>query len=324
MNRKWYLPALILLLVGTVLILRNHSTKTEYVTHTGGIFGTVYKITYQGAPELIDTCIAALNDVDAALSMFNPESNLSRINRCETDTMCAMTREVLELAMEVSDATNGCFDITVGQLVNAWGFGYKSGELPDSATVAEMMRHVGFDKLTIDGNIIKLDSLAQLNCGAIAKGYGCDMGARTLSEHGVENYLVEIGVEVVVHGYGREGRPWRVGISRPDDTMQDVMTVMELTSGAMATSGNYRNYRVEADGRRIAHTIDPHSGYPVQHSLLSATVFAPSCGMADAYATSFMVMGLEGAKRILATHDELRAYLIYDEGGEMKVYDSRE
>ena len=163
------------------------------------------------------------------------------------------------------------------------------------------------------------------DCGAIAKGYGVDRVAKVLRDHGVINYMVEIGGEVVTKGRNPEGHPWQIGISRPtagaEVSSQPLQTVLSLENAALATSGNYRNF-YEHNGKKYAHTIDPRTGRPVQHSLLSATVIAPDCATADAYATSFMVMGIEGAKQVLAKHKELKAYLIYaDEKSQLQVLD---
>ena len=162
-----------------------------------------------------------------------------------------------------------------------------------------------------------------IDCGAIAKGYGVDRVARLLANHGVRNFMVEIGGEVVVKGRNPNGHKWQIGVSKPveGDSVQGeaLQTILALENCALATSGNYRNYYIK-DGRKYAHTIDPRSGRPVQHSLLSATVIAPDCTTADAYATAFMVMGMEQAEQVLAKNRSLRAYFIYADGeGRMQV-----
>ena len=156
-----------------------------------------------------------------------------------------------------------------------------------------------------------------LDCSAIAKGYGTDVVARFLRSRGVKNYMVEVGGEIVTSGLNPERLPWKVGVIKPNDdslnVSHEVQTVLNVTDIAMATSGNYRRFYYK-DGKKFAHTIDPNTGYPVQHNILSATVLAKTCAQADAYATSFMVMGLDGAKKVLERHPELMAYLIYDDG----------
>ena len=163
-----------------------------------------------------------------------------------------------------------------------------------------------------------------LDCSAIAKGYGSDCVARLLRKHGIDNFMVEIGGEVVTSGINPDRMPWRIGVTKPvDDSTaidQELQTVLNVTDKAMATSGNYRNFYYKG-GRKYAHTIDPKTGYPIQHNILSATVLADDCATADAYATSFMVLGLDGARRILKRHPELMAYLIYsDAKGNNKVW----
>ena len=156
-----------------------------------------------------------------------------------------------------------------------------------------------------------------LDCSAIAKGYGTDVVARFLRKRGVQNFMVEIGGEVVTQGVNPQRVPWRIGVTKPtEDSLSvghELQTTLNVTDMAMATSGNYRNFYYKGN-KRYAHTIDPHTGYPVQHNILSATVLAKSCMVADAYATSFMVMGLDGAQQVLQRHPELMAYLIYDDG----------
>ena len=193
--------------------------------------------------------------------------------------------------------TDGAFDVTVAPLVNAWGFGFKHEQMPTARQV---------------DSLLKIRD--QLDFSAIAKGYGSDVVARMLRHHGISNFMVEIGGEVVTQGVSEKRLPWRIGVTKPtDDSLSvsgELQTVLNVTDIAMATSGNYRNFYYKG-GRKYAHTIDPKTGYPVQHSLLSATVLAKDCAVADAYATAFMVMGVERAKTVLQRHPELMAYFIY-------------
>ena len=227
------------------------------------------------------------------------------------------------LAQEISEKTNGAFDITVAPLVNAWGFGFKKGITPDSAAIDSMRRYTGFRTVAlVDGRIIKQYPQTMLDCSAIAKGYGCDAVAAMLDAHGVKDYMVEIGGEVVTKGKNSKGSAWTIGISKPTDnpttSSNELFEVMNISGKSMATSGNYRNYR-EENGRKIAHTIDPRTGYPVQHSLLSATVIADNCATADALATAFMVMGLEEAMEYCKNDNTIEGYFIYsDEKGNLK------
>ena len=197
---------------------------------------------------------------------------------------------------------------------------------PNKKVIDDLRKLVGYQKvkLTSDNHIQKEDSHIMLDCSAIAKGYGCDVVARLLSKKGINDYMIEIGGEIVTKGINQKQQPWRIGVNKPTEdslnTNQELQTVLNVTDIAMATSGNYRNFYYK-NGKKYAHTIDPKTGYPVQHSLLSATVLAKNCATADAYATSFMVMGLEKAKEILRQHSELMAYLIYtNDDGKTEVW----
>ena len=324
--RRWHLPVLALFIVASVLIVTRRHAPAPFQKDEGAVFGTIYHLTYQSEQNLQADVEAALQRVDSSLSMFYPQSLISRINRCEDVVADTLFRHVFTLAMQVSEATDGAFDITVAPLVNAWGFGFKSGALPDSAAIDSLRQLVDYRRvhLDADGRVHKDDPRIIMDCSAVAKGYGADVAADVLRQHGVENFMVEIGGEVVVSGRNPKGEAWHVGVNRPDDDPQSVSnaldTVLTLTDCAMATSGNYRNFYTTADGRRVAHTIDPATGYPVQHTILSATVLAPTCAEADAFATSFMVMGMERARAVLSRQRQLQAYLIYDSLGDYRVF----
>jgi len=319
----WQIPFLTLLIIGTILIIRQQHNM-PYQNNSGPIFGTFYNITYQHSEDLHEEILQKLNEVDAALSMFNSESVISHINRNEQITPNKMFIEVFKLAQQVSEDTDGAFDITVGPLVNAWGFGFKHGEMPSDKVVDSLMQFVGYHKISYNGKTIqKEDSRIMLDCSAIAKGYGVDMVAELLQDKGIQNYMVEIGGEIATRGISAKRLPWKIGVTKPtDDTLaisNELQTILNVTDKSMATSGNYRNFYYKG-GRRYAHTIDPKSGRPVQHNILSATVLTDRCAVADAYATSFMVMGLEGAKAILEKHPDFMAYLIYDDHGKTGVW----
>ena len=320
----WQLPFLAFLLVGTIIIIHKQQS-TPYQHDEGKVFGTFYHITYQSDSSMHNSIRAELQKVDDALSMFNEASVISRINRNESMQTNEMFDEVFTLAEEVSANTDGAFDITVAPLVNAWGFGFKTGNHPNTHSVDSLLQLVGYRNVSLSqGRITKKQPGIMLDCSAIAKGYGCDVVARLLERKGIKNYMVEIGGEVVAHGISEKRVPWKIGVTKPtDDSLnvaQELQTVLNVKDMAMATSGNYRNFYYSG-GRKYAHTIDPHTGYPVQHSLLSATVLAKTCAEADAYATSFMVMGLEKAKGLLDKHPELMAYLIYtDSKGVLQVW----
>lgn len=296
-----------------------------YQHDEGQIFGTFYHITYQNDSSIQTDILAELQKVDNALSMFNKESIISHINRGENVETNEMFESVFNLAEKISDNTNGAFDITVAPLVNAWGFGFKTGNPPTKQTVDSLRAIVGYKKVKlVNHRITKSDARIMLDCSAIAKGYGCDVVARLLEKRGIKNYMVEIGGEVVTHGISEKRLPWKIGVTKPSDDSLNVnnelQTVLNVKDRAMATSGNYRNFYYRG-GKKYAHTIDPATGYPVQHSILSATVLAKHCAEADAFATAFMVMGMEKAKTVLEKHPELMAYLIYsDDKGNLQVW----
>ena len=326
--KKRQLIFLILLIIGTIYVAKTNdkapNAKTQKFSER--IFGTVMNITYTHTEDLHDTIMTCLKNVDGSLSMFNPNSTISRINRGETDTLCTYLTEILPMAHSVSEATDGAFDITVAPLVNAWGFGFKSGQLPTDAQVDSLRALVGYKSITFANGIIsKENSGTVIDLSAIAKGFGTDQVANLLMEHGVKNFMVEIGGEIVTRGNNPKGKAWHIGINRPVEdstgTNNEIQEVIAVHDRAMATSGNYRNFHITEDGRKVSHTIDPATGRPVQHSLLSSTVLAPTCAMADAFATSFMVMGIEKAKEVVKAHPELQAYFIYtDSTGTYKTW----
>ena len=289
------------------------------------VFGTIYKITYQSKENLKPEIEAALQQVDNSLTPFNKQSVITRVNNNEDLEVDSLFAHVFLLAKEISTETHGAFDITVAPLVNAWGFGFKNAINVTDTTIDSLRQFVGTDKIDlIDGKIVKKDPRTILDCSAIAKGFGVDCVARLLDSKGVKNYMIDIGGELVMKGQNPKMETWRIGINKPiDDSLsvnQELQTVLEITDAGLATSGNYRNFYYK-DGKKYAHTIDPRTGYPIQHNILSSTVVAKDCATADAYATSFMVLGLDSARIICNAHPELDAYFIYSkEDGTTGIY----
>lgn len=320
----WQIPFLLILIIGSIFVIRQQR-NTPFQKDEGMVFGTIYHITYQSDINYQKEIEAELQKVDNSLSPFNKTSIISRINRNEKVKVDEMFSEVFQLAEKISGETDGAFDITVAPMVNAWGFGFKTGNPPTRQTIDSLRAIVGFHTVSMqDGYVIKKNPKTMLDCSAIAKGYGTDVVARFLKKKGVQNFMVEIGGEIVVNGNSEKLQPWRIGINKPTDdslnTSQAIQDVVSVSNIAMATSGNYRNFYYK-NGKKYAHTIDPKTGYPVQHNILSATVFADDCATADAYATSFMVLGLDGARKILEKHPELCAYLIYsDQKGSNQIW----
>jgi thiamine biosynthesis lipoprotein len=318
-NKKkliWQMPFLLFLIIGTVLIVR-HQHDMPYQHNTGFIFGTVYNITYQCDSDLNEKIVAELQKVDNSLSPFNKNSIITAINDNKDVKVNDMFTDVFTLAENVSKETDGAFDITVAPLVNVWGFGFKKGAMPDRHVVDSLKSIVGYRKVSlVNGKIIKKDPRIMLDCSAIAKGYGSDVVARLLRSMDIKNFMIEIGGEIVTSGVNEKRTPWKIGVTKPSDdslnTNTELQTVLNITDMAMATSGNYRNFYYK-NGKKYAHTIDPKTGFPVQHNILSSTVIAKDCATADAYATSFMVLGLDKAQKVLSKHPELMVYFIYSD-----------
>lgn len=327
MHRKLYIPLLSIVAIACLLLYQCSMGKGQrsMVSNEGTIFGTLYHAKYLSDKDLKAEIEAELQKVDASLSMFNPKSTISLINRNETDKADEMLSEVLQLSFIINKATNGAFDPTVAPLVNAWGFGFKSGQLPDSTQVDSLRTLVGLSAIHLKDNKLTKDNPSSiLDFSAIAKGYGVDKAALVLINHGIKHFMVEIGGEVVTEGVNEKGEPWRIGINKPDDdstsTSSELQDIISLSGKAIATSGNYRNFYISG-GRKIAHTINPRTGYPAQQDILSSTVMAPSCAEADAFATAFMVLGMEQAKRVLQSQPQLEAYFIYsDEQGNYRTW----
>ena len=327
--RWWHLPLLIILIAGTIMAMygeRNkRSADIDNVTKPwsqrnmqrceGMVFGTVYHITYQYPTNLEDSITAELQKVDDSLSPFNKQSTITAVNENTDLSADAMLAEVFLLSKRVSQDTFGAFDITVAPLVNLWGFGFKNMENVSQDRVDSLMQYVGFEKVKLEGNTItKTTPEIMLDCSAIAKGYGVDAVGKMLERQGIRSYMVEIGGEVRLRGCNPSGKNWSIGITKPEDDslslQSEIERIITTTDVSIATSGNYRNFYVK-NNKKYAHTIDPRTGYPVQHSILSATVLAHDCAVADAYATAFMVLGLDSAQIVLNKDTTLKAFFIY-------------
>lgn len=265
--------------------------------------------------ELKDVVEATLDDVNTKMSNYEEDSEVSRLNRW-TDAgpfeVSSDTLEVLQHASEISATTGGAFDITVAPLVSAWGFGPpgRPPEQPTEEEIARLQELTGWEKLHVDratSAVTKAHPDLTIDLSAIAKGFAVDRVADALDAEGVENYMVEVGGEVRTRGLNLQGEAWRIGIERPVPHEQAIDLIVPLGGLAMATSGDYRNY-YEAEGRRIAHTIDPRTGFPITHNVASVSVIAPLCVRADAYATGLLVLGPEGFD--LAEELGLAAYFL--------------
>jgi thiamine biosynthesis lipoprotein len=333
MNYKDFLkrlyPLFLILLVFIVWKYReSKKEELQMVEISGTTMGTIgYSVKYFSANgenygAEIDSLLKVWN---LSLSTYIPASEISRFNA--GDSCFHFESEyflpVLKASKTVFEISGGAFDPTVGPIVNAWGFGPDKSMVPDSSKVDSLKVLVGFEKISFDDTkVCKSLSGVKLDFSAIAKGYAVDVVADYLVDQGINDLLVEIGGEIVCRGSKPGDTPWITAIEDPTVEVyeREVLAVAELHNKAVATSGNYRNYYVR-DGRKYAHTIDPSTGYPVFHELLSASVFAENCMIADAYATAFMVVGLEKAKEILKQDEALDAYLIYTrDDGEIKTF----
>lgn len=295
-----------------------------YRSMEGPVYGTYYRVVYRSGEELDRELKLQMERVNVSLSMFNDSSVVSRLNRGESRETDSLFRSMFATALRVYRETEGAFDITVAPLCNAWGFGYKHDSFPSPGKIDSLRWYVGMDKLRLEnGCLYKEREGVELDASSIAKGLGVDLVAAYLEDRGVEDYLVDIGGEVRVSGMSDKGRPWRIGIDKPTDSLsvdgRELQTVVALRKGALATSGNYRNFYVR-EGKKYAHTIDPRTGYPVQRDILSSTVYAPTCMEADAYATAFMVLGLERSKKIAEEHPEMEVCFVYLQDGKPGVW----
>jgi len=283
-----------------------------YITGEG--LGTYYKITIADKNNItqsqIDSIITELNNT---ASIFNYNSLVSRINRNETDTLNQYLKEILEVSLKICEETGGAFDFTVGALVNLWGFGKDTLRELSYEDIEKALKTVGYTKIKrVENRIVKENPATQLNFNAVAKGYCVDLVVAFLYSRGLSNFLVDIGGELFARGKRAPNKKWRMGIQKPTDTKDDAIVaeeIIEIQDIAVATSGNYRNY-IERNGKRFGHTINPRTGYPETNNLLSVTILASTCTLADALATAFMVMGKERGEAFLEQHPEIEAYFI--------------
>ncbi|MDD2557625.1 MAG: FAD:protein FMN transferase [Desulfuromonadaceae bacterium] len=331
------LALIILLLLSITLppLLRHQPTSdvevgSESVTLSGRTMGTTYNVTFirendaKIKPDRVHQAIETrLQEINQHMSTYIPNSEISRINKAPANTPIKIspdTAHVIAAAQQVSAATQGAFDITVGNLVNLWGFGpeIKLYAIPDETKIEAILAESGYQRLELDSALLQVrkhtDSL-YLDLSGIAKGYAVDEIAELLTQHGFSNHLVEIGGEIRTGGEKRAGSPWNIGIERPRTKEHSVQRIIHSsTSLSMATSGDYRNY-FEHSGKRYSHTIDPKTGHPINHNLAAISVLHTSCMLADAYATAFMVMGPQRSMDFATAHDISVYMLVKEEDG---------
>ncbi|MCH3881054.1 MULTISPECIES: FAD:protein FMN transferase [Tenacibaculum] len=294
---------------------------------SGNVFGTTYNITYLNTnvsyQKSIDSLFLLVNK---SLSTYIPTSDISKINTGDsTIVIDEFFKEVFQKSIRIHNETNGYFDPTVGNLVNSWGFGPKNEKKNlDSLQVNKMMQLVGLDKVSlVDGKIKKDAPEIYLDFNSIAKGYGIDVIGRFFESKNLDNYLIEIGGEIRARGKNSKNKNWRVAIDNPNtDGTRSFADVVALDNQSMASSGNYRKFRLTENGQKYVHTVNPITGFATESNLLSATVYAPlDCADVDAYATAFMAMGLEKTKEFLEEHTEVKAILMYvNKNGDLVEY----
>jgi FAD:protein FMN transferase len=302
-----------------------------YSNFAGIAQGSTYSIVYENRnkldPEQLRQNVEKiLERFDMSLSNYKDSSLISRINRNEDIVSDSLFTEVFRRSAEISRLTDGAFDITVGPLVRAWGFGPDAHKSFSESKRDSLLKLVGMDKVSlVKGKLVKTDPHVILDFNAIAQGFSVDVVCRFFDKIGIRNYLVEIGGEVRSKGR-KAGKLWRIGIDKPvDNNMvpgQDLEAIVKISDEALSTSGNYRKFYIE-DGVKYSHEINPKTGYPAKNTLLSATVVAGDCATADALATAFMVMGKDKTIEFLGIHPEYEAFLVYfDPAGDFKTWAS--
>jgi len=322
-----------LLLIASLLLLCSCEKSGRYVRIEGFAQGGTYHVICSpvrgvGQQALRAAIDSRLQAIDFSLSGYNKGSLLSRLNAGEDLPLDSMFIECFTLSKAVWAETDGAFDPSAAPLFDLWGFGFTNKERVTDRAVDSVRAFVGMDRLRLetreDGtHLVREDPRMKLNFNAVAQGYSCDVVARYLDSLGCRAYLVDIGREIICKGLNESGTAWRIGLDKPTDGNmeegRDLQAILEVSDCGIVTSGNYRKFYIE-NGQKYAHTIDPKSGRPVSHNLLSATVVAKDAATADAYATWLMVVGVDKARAILSGRPDLEALLVYEEDGQMRTY----
>lgn len=324
---KGYMRNLFVVIITIILFGCGESKPVKQKIIVDGFAqGTTYNITYISTNGInyqraIDSMLI---EVDNSLSTYQKRSVISKFNQADSAYMVdKMFTDVFNISKKVYDISEGAFDPTVAPIVNAWGFGFENITTTDSSVIDSLLPFVGFDNLTMEGNsVIKNKKGVMLDFNAVAQGYSVDVLCDLLESRGITDYLVEVGGELKAKGVNVNDTLWRIGIDRPLPNLKErvIQAIVNLDNKALATSGNYRKF-YEKNGMKYSHTINPKTGYPVQHSLLSVSVVTDNCSYADAYATTFMVIGLEESKEFLNKNTGIEALLIYsDSTGELQTF----
>lgn len=301
-------------------------SQQYYFQIQGFALGTSYNTVFEAenADGMQDEIESMIADFEKSLSVYDETSIISKVNRNEEIEIDQYFKAVLEKAKRIFRETEGLFDMSAEPLFREWGFSFTEGTTMSQEKIDLLKTYIGMDKVDLGGNrVLKANPQLQLNGNAIAKGYATDVFAELLQSKGIVNYLVEVGGEIRTSGISPRGGGWLIGVDRPLDTNlipgQDVQVMLELTNKALATSGNYRQFYIK-DGKKISHTINPQTGYPVDHSLLSVTVIADDAMSADAYATAFLVAGIDKTLELLDNIKNVEVLFICDEDGEFKAH----
>ncbi len=326
--------------VAALCIIVSCGRSDRYVSISGYAQGGTYivKLNMSGVPLTAEQLKSGIDSVlvriDKSLSGYNDSSLLSRFNAGETIVPDDIFMDIYEKSFRYYEETGGCVDVSAGALFDLWGFGFTSDSLPSRHKVKEVLGEIGMDRLknsilpeedgAFSPSSLLKDGISGkapiLNYNAVAQGYSCDLVADYLRSNGVTDMLVDIGGEIFCMGCNPSGQPWVVGIDRPIDGNNepgaDLQGVFQAGPGpvGIVTSGNYRKFYIK-DGKKYAHTIDPRTGYPVSHSLLSATITAGNAALADALATYCMVIGLEESIKFISSRPDIEGCLVYDDGG---------
>lgn len=306
-------------LVTVLILLMVFSCQKEpqLVQISGPVFGTGYSITYYDVDatnyqKQFDSLFYVINK---SMSNYQANSDISRLNRNEAVKVDNHFKTVFKAAKQIYRETEGVFDPTIGRLVNAWNFGSEQNKTAlDSAKVESLVKFVGLNRVGLVNDTIKKPLESFIDFNAIAKGYGVDVIADFLESKNIENYIVDIGGELRAKGINlKKQKGWTVGIENPNfDGSQSVNQVIVLSDEAMATSGTYRKFKIDENGNKYAHIINTKTGYPSRTSILSVSVIAENCMLADGYATAFQAMGIEKVSFFLARHPELKTFLIFE------------
>ena len=310
------------------LLLLSCQSPEQIHNIQGNALGTTYSITYVSQnpiPNLKISLDSLYTQVNKSMSTYLKESDISKINQgVQGVQVDAMFKEVFQISKTVHQNTKGYFDPTVGNLVNAWGFGPNKSQLNlTNQQVDSLMQFVGFSKLELSSNQLKQPQGFYLDFNAVAKGYCIDRIGVLLSQKGIKSYLIELGGELLAKGTKPNESLWTIGIDDPNQQEERTLfTTVNLKDKAMATSGNYRKFREDSLGNKYVHIVDPTSGFAKPSSVLSVSVKAPTCALADAYATAFMTMPIEQSKYVLQNQNDLEAYFIISEGTQITTFET--